>query len=361
MLDKLFYIVAKERVSSPCSIILFVTNKCNARCLHCFNWVNIDREEKEELTLDDLKNISASLGRLMDMSISGGEPFLRKDLADILEIFYRNNHTHSFSIPTNGLLPEVIFQEVKRILERIRKARLSVNISLDGLKEEHDYLRQRKGAFSQVVKTYERLRDLKKKYNLGMKILTTISNRNISHLEELMDWVADYMPDIDFHNFEILRGNPRDINISAPSATQLEEIKEKIFRHWKRFHFYGHSFSSIPAYWFKRYLFEIYIKTLKEERQIIPCFAGTLTLVIDASGNVYFCELLPKVGNIKEKTLWDILFSSEAERQRRHIKSRGCYCVHSCFQGKNLYLNYKLYGRLFGYIINKKLNLKLPA
>ena len=92
------------------------------------------------------------------------------------------------------------------------------------------------------------------------------------------------------------------------------------------------------------------LQILKEKRQVIPCFAGTFTLVVDASGYVYFCELLPALGNIREKSLSQIFSSPEARKQRASIKNSRCYCVHSCFQGKNLYLNYKLYPRFLVYL-----------
>lgn len=352
MLDKLSYILTKERLSRPPSLILFVTNRCNARCLHCFNWQEIDKESREEIKLEEIRDISAFLGPLMEVSISGGEPFLRPDLPEILGLF-KENELRSFSIPTNGLLPDTIFEETRRLLSKRGGTALNINLSLDGLEKEHDYLRQREGAFKQVMKTYEKLSGLKAGQNFGFKVLTTLYDKNIDCLEELMAWVKDHMPAVDFHSFEILRGSPRESNILPPTLAQLEKAKEKIFAYWRGFNFYGDSFNSKLAYWLKRYLFELYIRILKEKRQLIPCFAGTFTLVIDASGNVYFCELLPRLGNIRERPLQEILSSSQAQTQREKIKAGECWCVHSCFQGKNLYLNYKLYGRFLGYLIKK--------
>lgn len=351
MLDKLAYLFTKERLAQPPSLILFVTNRCNARCLHCFNWAELDKNDSTELSLAEIEKLSHSLGRLLELSISGGEPFLRPDLPEILELFSRNNSLRSFSVPTNGLLPEVILNETKRILLKARTVKITVNLSLDGLEKEHDSLRQREGAFRQLMKTYEQLRQLKEQYTFGLKVLTTLSNQNIGQLDSLMTWVKKNMPAIDFHNFEILRGNPRESSILPPTVSQLEEVKDKIFDYWRSFHFYGRSISSVPAYWLKRYLFEIYLQILKEKRQVIPCFAGTFSLVVDASGYVYFCELLPALGNIREKSLSQILSSPESRKQRASINKGSCYCVHSCFQGKNLYLNYKLYGPFLGYLI----------
>lgn len=351
MLDKLAYIFTKGRLKAPRSLILFVTNRCNAQCLHCFNWQNIDKDIHEEITLDEIKNISKSLGPLMEVSISGGEPFLREDLPEILKIFVQNNNLRSFSIPTNGLLPDIIFREVKRLLEVLNGVRLTINLSLDGLEKEHDYLRQREGGFKTLLKTYEKLVPLKREHNFGFKVLTTLYDGNIERLDGLMEFVTGEMPGIDFHNFEILRGNPKDAAIVPATISQLEKAKDKIFEYWKRFNFYGESSASKLAYWLKCYLFEIYIQTLKEKRQVIPCFAGTFTLVVDATGNVYFCELLPALGNIRQKSICDILSSPEAMRQRKSIRAGGCYCVHSCFQGKNLYLNPALYTRILTYIL----------
>lgn len=359
MLDKLGYVFKKEKVNTPPYLILFVTDRCNARCLHCFNWHNIDKAELDSLSLDDIKNISKSLGPLMEVSLSGGEPFLRADLPEILEIFASYNKVRSFSIPTNGLLSDVIPREVKRVLEVSGGARVNINLSLDGCKDTHDDIRQMEGAFEKLLKTYDGLSLLRREYKFGLKLLTTICNKNIREIKKLMDFVIRQMPEIDFHNFEILRGTPRDsTRVLPPSITELEGIKEVLFEYWKRFNFYGDSFNSKPAYWLKRYLFEIYIRILREKKQVIPCFAGTFDLVIDASGNVYFCELLSSLGNIKKNPLTDILSSPAAETQRQDIRKKRCYCVHSCFQGKNLYLNYRLYLPFLAYFIRENIKKK---
>src|SRR5512135_1713176 len=71
------------------SIIFFVTSACNLRCSHCFYWQNLNRQE--DLRLEEIEKISLNLPSFSRLLISGGEPFLRKELPDIIRLFYKNN------------------------------------------------------------------------------------------------------------------------------------------------------------------------------------------------------------------------------------------------------------------------------
>lgn len=86
------------------SIFLFVTGRCNAKCAMCFYAQEMDKKQPD-LTFDEIKKISETAGQFNRLWISGGEPTLREDLPEILELFYKNNHIKDVNIPTNGLKP----------------------------------------------------------------------------------------------------------------------------------------------------------------------------------------------------------------------------------------------------------------
>ena len=73
------------------SIFLFVTGRCNAKCAMCFYAQEMDKKQPD-LTFDEIKKISETAGQFNRLWISGGEPTLREDLPEILELFYKNNH-----------------------------------------------------------------------------------------------------------------------------------------------------------------------------------------------------------------------------------------------------------------------------
>ena len=89
-------------------LIVHVTNHCNFRCDHCF----IDFSKKNDLKLEDFKRLGQQFGRLFWLDIGGGEPFIRKDLAEIVANF----ETRIVQIPSNGSLPDQIIDQIKFII-----------------------------------------------------------------------------------------------------------------------------------------------------------------------------------------------------------------------------------------------------
>jgi MoaA/NifB/PqqE/SkfB family radical SAM enzyme len=132
-------------------VILFVTSICNARCRTCFYWLELNR--KGDMMFEELSRLSSTMPEFHDLWISGGEPFLRKDLARIIELFYRHNHIRDVRIPTNGLPTEQTLLTVKGILESCPELHLEVDISIDGFGETHDRIRGVPGNFEKALDT----------------------------------------------------------------------------------------------------------------------------------------------------------------------------------------------------------------
>ncbi len=115
----------------PLNLIFFITSKCNARCRHCFFWREINKSEVR-LTLPEIEKIAKSVPSLLALSLTGGEPFLRADLAEIASIFSRFTSIANLQIPTNGFLTEQIVKTSREILEHCRQdIRIVVGVSLD--------------------------------------------------------------------------------------------------------------------------------------------------------------------------------------------------------------------------------------
>lgn len=355
----------KTKITRPVQLITFITDRCNARCVHCFNWRAINQDQ-EELTLEEFQQLSNEVGDLLTLGISGGEPFLRRDLAEICETFALNHHLEEIDIPTNGLLPERVYSLTKEMLTRDVPALVAVTLSLDGLGELHDRIRGVEGNFAQLLETYEALVRLKSEFPHTpplIKVGTTLSNWNIRHIPDIIEWVQEQMPEADFHNFEIMRGEPRDEAIGPPSVEDLEWVKPHVFKAWETRAFYGKGrpLQSWLALGIKRYVFNLYIEMLRERKQLIPCYAARTSAVVDAEGNLYFCELLESIGNLRHASLSDIWYSERAQRVRTSIERGDCYCVHSCFQQKNVFLNPRLWPYIILYILTGKFKLPPPS
>lgn len=85
------------------SLFLFVTSRCNSVCRTCFYWDNLNKNQ--DLAFEQIETLSRTAPRFRKLWLSGDEPFLRPELADIITLFAHNNGVLFVNLPTNGLLP----------------------------------------------------------------------------------------------------------------------------------------------------------------------------------------------------------------------------------------------------------------
>ena len=302
-----------------------MSDRCNLKCGHCF-W--LDRPRGGELSLEELKKIAATIREPISyLEITGGEAFLRDDLAEVCEAFVTNNNTRCIHINTNGTLTEKILSTSERILNNCNNTEFIFQVSIDGMKETHDRIRGVTGTFEKAYQTLLGLKDLQKKHkNLSrVDALTVISNQNSAEISNLLKLSVKELGV--FHCFEPLRGtkflkkedleehNPTNENFGV--ASNLEGISQQIVEAGK------------TALVNPSILYQIQI--LKEQKKLVNCLAGNYTGVIYANGDVALCEMTKPVGNVK-KANYDfqkVWFSREAEKKRREI--RDCFCTHGCF------------------------------
>ena len=97
------------------------------------------------------------------ITFSGGEPFLREDIADICIKAYKICKPKIMNIPTNGILSDRIEKQVNRILEFCPNTKVIINLSVDAIGDKHDEIRGSKDSFERVMETYKRLRGIGRK------------------------------------------------------------------------------------------------------------------------------------------------------------------------------------------------------
>src|ERR1700693_1662258 len=100
---------------SPPFLILFINSICNQKCEHCFYWRNLNR--RDDLTRDELFALSRSLGRIENLNLSGGEPFLREEFAEICRQFIQHNKVRQIYVPTNGSFTERTIRHITGTLQ----------------------------------------------------------------------------------------------------------------------------------------------------------------------------------------------------------------------------------------------------
>lgn len=339
------------RKSHPIHLTFFVTRKCNAHCPFCFYLKGANNVPADnELSSDEIRKISASMGNLLWLAFSGGEIFLRDDLVDISEIFYHNNRPPVILYPTNGLLPEVIRDRTEMILQRCRESVIAVKLSIDGLHEEHDVLRNTPGSFEKTMSTYELLGDLIEEYdNFELGINTVFCADNQNSMNKIIDFIIT-LEHVKTHTISLVRGNLRDekfkdvdMGLYFDAVNRLEKnLKERNSRIYR---FRGSRIKAAQDI-LQRQLIN---RTAHEKKRLIPCYAGRLNLVLTENGYVYPCEILTRsFGNVRDYDydMEKVARSEEAQAIVRSISSNDCYCTHECYFMTNILFNPRLYPRL---------------
>jgi MoaA/NifB/PqqE/SkfB family radical SAM enzyme len=340
--EKLFF----KEGSSPLYLVLFVTDRCNARCKHCLLADGVHTPDKSsELSLEEIEVLSKKMDPLLFLLPTGGEPFLRDDLGEIIKLFYKNNRVRNVGIPTNGFFTEKIVRIIRDILETCPDLDLGVDVSLDGVGAKHDEIRGVAGLFDNAVKTFNELTLLEKMYpRFNVNIETTVSSYNDNCLLENYGFFTHTLK---AHTvFTLLtRDKPRDpatkffdVGRYEAYARKMEEgIKKGVLTGYDTFPFADF----INAKRIVRH--RLIAKVVRENRYQLPCYAGVLGAAIFANGDVYPCELHTdlKLGNLRDyhfdfKAIWK---SEKAEQARKLIKTGKCFCTYECFLTVNILFN----------------------
>ena len=313
-------------------LILHVTNRCNMRCKHCFVDFN---GSKRELTLDEIKSVSEKLPGLIWLDIGGGEPILRDDLEEIISLF----NFKELAIPTNGWEAERIVEKLKRI-HLMTSGRLIIAVSLDGMQKTHDEIRS-PSSFERAIRTFNKLKEVD---GIRIKFNTVLCEKNYDEIISLMRFVRGLGPD--FHSILMLRGTPRDPLMHLPSSEKIKALEKDIYRIQQSYDYGRTGILSRIQRNYQKYKRDLSLRILQEKRQVIPCLAGTFHLVIWPEGSLSVCELLPPVGNIREKNLEDLLNGVEIKKAVLSIRNGNCFCTHDCNMIENILLNPRSYSKL---------------
>ena len=328
-------------------LTFFLTRRCNAHCPYCFYLKTDDLSSKEistgELQLDEIQRISQSMRRILWLAFSGGEIFLRKDLVQISETFYKNNQPVYMLYPTNGQNPDRIFRFIKDIAARCPNSHIIVKLSIDGLYQEHDTLRQTPHSFANTLNTYEQLAGLTKKHpNLELGVNTVFCSENQDRIEDIIQFVQT-LKFINTHTLSLVRGNLKHAQYKQVNMEKYRETVQQLAERIRRKKSPHYAFSGgqlkIAQDILQRKLIG---KTMEQQQRITSCYAGKVNLVLTESGEVYPCELLQQsMGNVKafDFDMNALLASHQAKVTQKHVQHGDCYCTHECHMMTNILAN----------------------
>ena len=309
---------------SPPFLILFINSICNQKCEHCFYWRNLNR--RDDLSKEEIFALSRSLGRVENLNLSGGEPFLRPEFGEICRQFIRQNKVRQIYVPTNGYFAD---RTIKQITETLKEKELDLfvaEISLDGLGEFHNKFRGSPGAFDKAMATYDALAQLQDQDpRLRIHAISTATGVNMDEIRRLTTFLFERCPRMDHHNLAMIRGDRKNPSLEGPSLAEYQRLYEYVRRLWapREVGRYG-SIVEPMLQWAKS-------RTAARREQVIPCRAGVLNAVVYSNGDVSVCETHAPLGNLRERTFPEIWNSAEAQALRKSIAARECYCTNEVF------------------------------
>jgi len=326
--------MATGRPFAPILLNILITSVCDMRCVHCFFTDELDDKERKRLqmTTRNVERISETLGaNLGVLIVAGGEPFTRKDLPEIAHAFHKNNKLESIYLMSNGQIQQRIVPDVTRILQENPALNVTVALGIDGLKEDHESIRQKPGSWDIAISTARKLQEIKKEYpRLDIQTCTCFMNSNQDRIFEWYDFLKfDLKPDkVNINYIRPPSARPKELLIDKARYDLLVRRITEDSRHAAIKNNY-----SGDAGFFKAaidvYMHQLIAKTALEGRPQLQCWAGSAGAVIYDEGTVSSCEILEGVDNLRNYD-WDFsrLWYSTQMEARRDIVANGCFCTH---------------------------------
>lgn len=340
----------------PVSLVHFVTNRCNARCSFCFIDFDSPNIFENELTLNEINSLTRSFGKLlMNVNLTGGEPFARKDLADIAKLYIKNSSIQSIYITTNGSLPDRVSNFIDEVHDYNKKIELSFQISIDDFPENHNKIRKIDDLFNKSLDTYNLIRN-KNISNINSHVAITVSKENCDNIENIYNFLFN---DQKIKHLSCILVRDEGVYKSAKEdklkiLKAYNFLKEKIISDQKKFRVNNHNNKSILGKLHKnKDLISYQLTSLiaEQNKYISPCHASSLFGVIGAKGDVYPCEILKEkcIGNLRDynmnfKKLWD---NETNKNNVDFILKTKCFCTYECATSFNILGNWRYYPKLF--------------
>lgn len=298
---------------------VIVTYRCNARCNMC-NRYKAPSKAEEEITIEAIK-------KLPDMyftNITGGEPFIREDLKDIVRELYKKSDR--IVISTNGFFTDRIVDLCKEFPE------IGIRISIEGLEETNNKIRGLDDGFNKGYNT------LKKLVEMGMNDVgfgMTVQDANAKDLVALYDLSNEMNMEFataSLHNSFYFVEAKNIIHDRPMVAKEFEKLINKLL------------VSKSPKKWFRAYFNHGLINYIYGQKRLLPCDMAFDTFFIDPYGDVMPCNGTKDkevMGNVNEVEQWEELWESEqAEKVRSKVRccDRDCWMIGSVSPAMRKYI-----------------------
>lgn len=298
-----------KNVQSPTSAFLSVTLLCNSRCVMCDVWKN---RGMDFTPMDVYRKLPSSL-EMVDLT--GGEPFLRPDLADVVRAVRWACPKARILITTNGFLHQSIEKQTDGILAADSK--IAFRISLDGGQEMHEKIRRVPQAFEKATHTVSLL---KYKHVVDIGIIYTLMKQNKHELRDVYRYTKEQHINFSLnvvHDSPVYFGNRK--TQLRPSPKEVKRYFDWLFTQQMR--------SVNPKNWAKAWFNNQSYYYMITHRRPIPCGAGENFFYMDPFANIFMCHLKNwPVGNLRKQTFDEIW--NGIPKKNYLSKTRSC---HDCW------------------------------
>lgn len=288
---------------------IIITYRCNARCNMCDCYKDPSKPG-DEITLDTIKK----LPEMAFANITGGEPFTRTDIADIVEELYKK--ADRIVISTNGSYPDRILELCKKYPE------IGIRISIEGLQENNDRIRGLKDGFKNGYETLTKLIDMKHKdVGFGMTVQDT-NCKDLVPLYEISNKFNMEFATATLHNSFYFRKTDNKIDDKLMVSKEIEKLINKLLK------------SKSPKKWFRAYFNYGLINYIYDRPRLLPCHMASNGFFLDPFGNVLPCNGSSEpwiMGNLNENSFDEIWNSEKAEKVRNRVINckKNCWMIGS--------------------------------
>ena len=341
--------------NEPISVVHFLTNRCNARCSFCFIDFDDPNTFKGELTLEEIEKLTKSFGKsLLNVNLTGGEPFARKDIIDIAKLYILNSTIQSIYVTTNASLPDRIENFVKEITNFKDNIELTFQISIDDFPEKHNKVRKIDNLFENCIDSYFRLKKFSSE-NVNPVVSITVNHENCDNIKNIFDHLV-FKCKIDSLKCTIVRdeGVYKTPEIKKKKIYEayswltnkiLQSTKDGIIKNYNTDTLQGRLHNKKDEI-----SWNLSKKMYLEPHYISPCHAGGLFGIITASGLVYPCEILEDkvLGDLKKNDMnfMKIWNNQKTLETKNFIKKTNCHCTYECALTYNILGNWRYQPRL---------------
>ncbi len=297
---------------------VIVTYRCNARCTMC-NRYKAPSKPEEEISIETIKK----LPQMYFTNITGGEPFIRSDLKDIVRELYKKSDR--IVISTNGFFTDRIIDLCKEF------PNVGIRISIEGLEDTNNAIRGLENGFNRGYTTLKKLVEMNHP-DVGFGMTVQDANaKDLVPLYELSNEMNMEFATASLHNSFYFVEAKNIIKDRPMVAENFEKLINELLK------------SNSPKKWFRAYFNHGLINYIYGQERLLPCDMAFDTFFIDPYGDVMPCNGTKEkevMGNLNEQS-WDELWNSkQADKVRAKVRccNRNCWMIGSVSPAMHKYI-----------------------